>query len=225
MPLRRTAEFRLMKTHRKMNFGFNTNVRVGAATFHVQTEDRGLSHPFLDTVVYSAGRVVHKLSTSYKGLLDYDQGREASVEMMHHLLHRQHRSVIAQLEAGKLELKIPEDDSRAALPAIEVRLLNPRSWLSAGRATLELEAVERVSGKPLSAAEFEVSFEGTAGGVAPMSAQADERGRAVPHFLMPKLSGEGAALVVRASSGELRGELRFQLKSKRREPAAEPPAK
>lgn len=214
-----------MTTHRKMNFGFNTNVRVGAATYHVQTEDRGLSHPFLDTVVYSAGRVVHKLSTSYKGLLDYDQGREASVEMMHHLLHRQHRSVIAQLEAGTLELKIPEDDSQAALPAIEVRLLNPRGWLSAGQATLELEAVERASGKPLAGAEVEVSFEGGKDAEPPLSVQADEHGRAKLQFPMPKLGGDGAALIVRARSGELRGELRFQLKSKRRHPAAEPPAK
>ena len=49
-----------------MNFGFNSNVNVGSTTYHVQTEDRGPSHPFLDTVVYLAGQVVYKRSTSYK---------------------------------------------------------------------------------------------------------------------------------------------------------------
>ena len=49
-----------------MNFGFNSNVRIGDAMYHVQTEDRGPSHPFLDTVVYMAGRVIYKRSTSYQ---------------------------------------------------------------------------------------------------------------------------------------------------------------
>ena len=53
-----------------MNFGFNSNVRVGETLYHVQTEDRGPSHPFLDTVVYEAGRVVYKLSTSYQDFLN-----------------------------------------------------------------------------------------------------------------------------------------------------------
>ena len=48
-----------------MNFGFNSNVRSGDTLYHVQTEDRGPSHPYLDTVVYEAGRVVYKRSTSY----------------------------------------------------------------------------------------------------------------------------------------------------------------
>ncbi len=48
-----------------MNFGFNSNVRAGESLYHVQTEDRGPSHPFLDTVVYEAGRVIYKRSTSY----------------------------------------------------------------------------------------------------------------------------------------------------------------
>ncbi len=43
------------KGWRSMNFGFNSNVRVGDVMYHVQTEDRGPSHPFLDTVVYHGG--------------------------------------------------------------------------------------------------------------------------------------------------------------------------
>ena len=54
------------KAVHRMNFGFNSNVRVGDALYHVQTEDRGPSHPYLDTVVYEAGRVVYKRSTSYE---------------------------------------------------------------------------------------------------------------------------------------------------------------
>ncbi len=36
-----------------MGLGFNSNVELGATVYHVQTEDRGLHHPFVDTVVLS----------------------------------------------------------------------------------------------------------------------------------------------------------------------------
>ncbi len=52
-----------------MNFGFNSNVRSRDKLYHVQTEDRGPSHPFLDTVVYEAGRVIYKRKISYEDFL------------------------------------------------------------------------------------------------------------------------------------------------------------
>jgi hypothetical protein len=81
-----------------MNFGFNSNVRVGSDTFHVQTEDRGPSHPFLDTVVYLSGRVVYKRSASYE---QFASGMEAGAlaKKLHERLAQQHHEVFAELEA------------------------------------------------------------------------------------------------------------------------------
>src|SRR6202051_3626321 len=87
-----------------MNFGFNSNVRVEGVTYHVQTEDRGPSHPFLDTVVYQAGRVVHKRSTSYQDLAGSIADEGTLPRQLHERLAQQHRDVIAQLEAGALIL-------------------------------------------------------------------------------------------------------------------------
>src|ERR1700681_1952523 len=82
-----------------MNFGFNSNVRVGDVAYHVQTEDRGPSHPFLDTVVYMAGRVVYKRSASYE---QFASGTDAGslAQKLHERLAQQQREVIAELEAG-----------------------------------------------------------------------------------------------------------------------------
>src|ERR1700684_873033 len=88
-----------------MNFGFNSNVRVGDALYHVQTEDRGPSHPFLDTVVYQTGRVVYKRSTSYEDFLAAASQDQEVAEQLHERLSQQHREVIAQLEAGTLSLR------------------------------------------------------------------------------------------------------------------------
>src|SRR5260370_9399443 len=117
-----------------MNFGFNSNVRVGNAVYHVQTEDRGPAHPFLDTVVYVSGRVVHKRSTSYQDLTGGTAKGEALANQLHERLSQQHREVMAQLEAGTLQLNEPgKSPMKAAAAAsnadLEIRLLNPKSCL------------------------------------------------------------------------------------------------
>src|SRR6266481_10225457 len=100
-----------------MNFGFNSNVRVGDAMFHVQTEDRGPSHPFLDTVVYMAGRVVYKRSSSYQDLTGVTAKGEALAKQLHERLSQQHHEVMAQLEAGTLQLHGPEGPPAKVAPA------------------------------------------------------------------------------------------------------------
>ncbi len=116
-----------------MNFGFNSNVCFGDAIYHVQTEDRGPSHPFLDTVVYMAGRVVYKRSASYE---KFASGMEAEslAQKLHERLAQQHREVIAELEAGTLPILGSEKTPQAAENAdahagLDLRLLNPKSWL------------------------------------------------------------------------------------------------
>src|SRR5260370_25028242 len=112
-----------------MNFGFNSNVRVGNALYHVQTEDRGPAHPFLDTVVYVAGRVVHKRSTSYQDLTARTAKGEALANQLHERLSQQHREVVAQLAAGTLQLNEPavapvKTAAVASSETLGVRLLN-----------------------------------------------------------------------------------------------------
>ena len=59
-----------------MLFGHNSNVTVGANTFHVQTEDRGTVSAMIDTTVYSRGRVLHRRTKSYSDLLPLNADKE-----------------------------------------------------------------------------------------------------------------------------------------------------
>jgi hypothetical protein len=213
-----------------MNFGFNSNVRVGNAVYHVQTEDRGPSHPFLDTVVYVAGRVVHKRSSSYEDLTSGKAKGEALEEQLHERLSQQHREVMAQLEAGTLQFSVPGvAPSKVAAAAsneeLEVHLCNPKSWLASGNATLEVELRQKGSAKAIGGADVEAFLEAGKERSAPFRTRADAKGRATLSFPLPLTVADGTALVIRATDGEFYAELRFRLKARRDEKTPAPSAK
>jgi len=205
-----------------MNFGFNSNVRVGKAVYHVQTEDRGPSHPFLDTVVYVAGRVVHKRSSSYKDLTGGPAKGEALAKKLHERLSQQHQEVMAQLEAGTLQLHGPGGPAAKVAPAaskkeLEIHLLNPKSWLASGNATLEVELRKKGSDQAIRGAETVAFLEGEQDRAPSSHARTDAKGRATLKFPLPANIAEGTALVIRATTRALHGELRFLLKVRRNE--------
>jgi hypothetical protein len=209
-----------------MNFGFNSNVRVGDALYHVQTEDRGPAHPFLDTVVYLSGRVVYKRKTSYEKFLK-GAYPESLAQKLHERLARQHREVIAELEAGSLPFQSNEKEK--AKPAAEgggheslhSRLINPQSWLAAGNVTLEIELSEVNLKQRIGGADIQASVEHEKHRLPCGNGQTNAKGLATLKFPMPSNLAEGSSLVVRASDGSRRGELRFRLKVK---PSEEKPA-
>jgi hypothetical protein len=201
-----------------MNFGFNSNVRVEDVMYHVQTEDRGPSHPFLDTVVYMAGRVVYKRSAGYE---EFASGMEpeALAQRLHDRLAQQHREVIAELEAGTLPIQakqvahqVPENaDTHDGL---DLRLTNPQSWLAAGTVILEIELRIKNSSVPVANADVQALLEIEKQRIPCVEARTNAEGRALLKFPMLPNATDGASLVVRATDGTRYGELRFRLKAK-----------
>jgi hypothetical protein len=206
-----------------MNFGFNSNVRAGETTYHVQSEDRGSSHPYFDTVIYEAGRVIYKRSTSYEDFASAAKGADLS-KQLHERLARQHREVIAELEAGTLPLNLqPKAHVHASpIPAsdgLDVRLENPKTWFELGCATLEIELRQRSTGGEIGGADVEAFLERESNRTLCLRMRTDATGRATLKFPVPPTAGKGTALVIRATDGLLYGELRFLLKAKPRDPA------
>jgi hypothetical protein len=210
-----------------MNFGFNSNVRVGNDVYHVQTEDRGPAHPFLDTVVYAAGRVVHKRSASYRDLMGGALAGEALAKQLHDRLALQHREVISQLEAGTLALSTGAAAPRPAVTAqdgIEVHLLNPKAWLAAGQATLEIELRKKISAEAIGGADVEAFLETGKERSLPFRTRADAKGRATLSFKLPSAI-DGTALVIRGTDGEHYAELRFRMRARHEEKDPAPVSK
>jgi len=208
-----------------MNFGFNSNVSAAGKQYHVQTEDRGPSHPYLDTVVYDAGRVVYKRSTSYEDFAGAAKAADLA-KLLHERLAQQHKEVIAELEAGLLSLgSQPKAQPPVAAvtekDGLEIRLRNPRNWfeLATGRVTLEIELQNRKSKEQVGGADMEAFLERDRNRTPGARAQTDAAGHATLRFSMPVTASDGTTLVIRATDGTLYGELRFVLVAKPREPA------
>lgn len=212
-----------------MNFGFNSNVRVGDANYHVQTEDRGPAHPFLDTVVYVAGRVIYKRSTNYEKFAGGAYA-ESVAQKLHELLAQQHRAVIAELEAGTLPIEgIRKKPAAAANSAVSrslsLQLKNPKTWFAAGNVILEIELSDAKSKASVGDADVQACVEHEKNRIPCAEARTDDQGRATLKFPMPANLADGTSLVVRATEGSRSGELRFRLKPKSRENAPAPVTK
>jgi hypothetical protein len=193
-----------------MKFGFNSKVQVGSDAYDVQTEDRGASHPFIDTMVLTHGRVVYRHSTSYEDLAASGALDQAILRAR---VEKQHREILEALHAGALSL---EKVSPGKQEGIAVKLLNAASWLESGHVSLDIEVSSKGGGQPVTGAKVEAFIESGAGAPESYFGQTDASGRTILQFPFPTLNEQSlAALVIRAQAAESLGELRYQLKPKR----------
>ncbi len=98
--------------------GHNTDVKYKNVVLHVQTEDKGLANPLIESLVYYGGQVVVANRGSYAELLSKGQGDEEIVTFMDH----QHRMMIKAIQSGKFDDKIHQFiPNRPKTEPVEVR--------------------------------------------------------------------------------------------------------
>ena len=82
--------------------GYNTDVRHGEVVFHVQTEDKGISNPYIESLVYVGGQVLASKRASYAEMIAEGKEEKDILAFMDH----QHRTMIAAIRHGKLDGKL-----------------------------------------------------------------------------------------------------------------------
>lgn len=85
--------------------GYNTDVRHGNRVFHVQTEDKGLSNPKIETLIYVGGEILDSYRSSYEDLTGAPPVAEATIQTR---MDEQHRAVIRDIKNGKYDLTPPD---------------------------------------------------------------------------------------------------------------------
>jgi hypothetical protein len=213
-----------------MSSGFNTDVKVGDRVLHVQTEDRGPAHPSIDTVVYQNGRIFHRKSSSYE---HFAASSDFNPEDLHFRVSEQHRTVIEAIRAGELDAELAAAEAAAiakaptaAAPArpvaIQVQLLNPDSWLSAGHVSLQVEVARRADRRPVAGAQVEALIDGSLS-ASPHTGVCDAKGHVKIKFPMPQLGRNDLTLVIVAKSDAAKDEIRFAMRTRtRRRPVPTP---
>jgi len=199
-----------------MSSGFNTDVRLGEQVFHIQTEDYGPGRSMIDTAVYQNGRVLYRRLSDYG---DFALSSAFSESSLREKVERQHRAVIEDLRSGRLEADISaalKEANRAG--AIQVELLNPRSWLSSRNVSLDIQIIRRSDRQPLAGAQVEASIEGSVDR-ARHTGTSDDEGRVRIEFPLPPL-GADPALVIRARSDSGEEEIRFAMRPRPKTPPA-----
>jgi len=131
--------------------GFNTDVRHGNRIFHVQTEDKGMANPKIETLIYVGGEILDNYRSSYEDLLAGPTAGEASIQGR---MDEQHRSVIRDIKNGKYDLTPPD--------VLEQRAFNDRPLDQAILEYLQLEGdvdtLELVLDQPMKPA-FGIPFQ------------------------------------------------------------------
>src|SRR5215510_940331 len=81
--------------------GFNTDVQHGGRVFHVQTEDKGLHNPVIETLIYMGGEILAARRSSYADLLNKDIDEKDIAER----IEAQHNRMILDVREGKYDAK------------------------------------------------------------------------------------------------------------------------
>jgi hypothetical protein len=108
--------------------GYNTDVKHRDRVFHIQTEDRGELHPYIESFVYFGGEILGGKRTRYADALR-DGGDERALR---EIMEQQHRTVIASVRGGTFDgpdgsVRVPEEMALTglrpaeALPVAELR--------------------------------------------------------------------------------------------------------
>jgi hypothetical protein len=202
-----------------MSSGFNTDVRVGDHVFHVQTEDRGPNHPVIDTMVYQNGRVFHRRTSDYR---EFKDSPEFSDDQLRHRVEEQHRVVVEDLRGGTLAGEMAAALEKASVASgIQLQLLNPGSWLTAGNVSLDVEILRRADRQPQAGVQVNAAIEGALRD-GHHTGMTDDQGRVRILFPLPPLGKGDLALVIHAQTAAGKDEIRFTMRSRAKTSAAPP---
>jgi hypothetical protein len=93
--------------------GFNTDIRHNDKVYHIQTEDKGLANPYIESLVYVGGEILASKKTSYVEELKTG----VDEKWIGGLMEQQHRTMIAAIKRGRLDQPAEATQAGAQIPS------------------------------------------------------------------------------------------------------------
>lgn len=85
--------------------GFNTDIKHNSRVYHIQTEDKGLQNPCIESLVYVGGEILASKKTSYADRM----AEGIDDDFIARLMEQQHKTIIAAVKRGRFDGQVPDD--------------------------------------------------------------------------------------------------------------------
>jgi len=211
-----------------MVIGFNTDVRHQGRVYHVQTEDKGLDNPVIETLIYLGGEILAARRSSYADLVS----RSAAEKEIAERIESQHNRMILDIKEGKYEEKQPRpfgegiisnksfDEvvvewlaSQASGDRISLQMVGSDGFVEGETARLELLVSRSVGGAAIVGAGVKLKFISTVGRPRTLlEGKTDADGLVSFACPLPVLDEGTAALIVQATHGAETAEIKQIIK-------------
>jgi hypothetical protein len=101
--------------------GFNTDIEHRGEVFHVQTEDKGVDNPIIESLIYKGGEILGSRKLPYSEILSNGYDEKAIVKLM----EEQHRNMIQEIRRGRFDkTDLLTDDTLLSDESLDQVILN-----------------------------------------------------------------------------------------------------
>ena len=213
--------------------GFNTDVEYEGRTYHVQTEDRGVSNPVVESLVYSGGEIVTMRKISYEELA---KAPDFSEDLVLTRMKAQHQELIQEIRSGRYDPEGPKpfgyniisnrslDEvvldhlaASAGLERVRLEVENSHPLVEGTSAKIQLRVMNEGSDDPVAGAKVLVKL--ISAGARPkdlFKAATGKDGRVLVEFDIPEAPEGPLAVLCQAHASGNNAEIK-QLVKKRHE--------
>ncbi len=207
--------------------GFNTDIEFDGKVFHIQTEDRGLNHPVIESLVYVGGEILSSRDTCYADLLESGDYTENDIQQR---MKAQHTELIREIQTGALfegelipfgwnlvsnqsfdQVVLNFLKEQIALESLCLDWIGPTKLRAGDRPTIKLALREKSSERPVVGGTVVVKLVGGKQTTELFSGCTDELGLCEASCEIPARLGAKALIVCEAEAAGISAEVRHSV--------------
>ena len=215
--------------------GFNTDVQYEGRVFHVQTEDKGLDNPVVESLVYTGGEIITSRKTAYTDLARSSEYSESEVARR---MESQHQAIIREILSGRFDPDGPKPfgyniitnraldevvldflSREVGLEQIRLEMTEQQTFVEGTNPEISLRVIAEASDRPVAGAKVTVKLISTREKPRELfSGTTAHDGRIEAKFEIPAMPGANAAILLQAEASGNNAEIK-QLVMKAQEPS------
>jgi hypothetical protein len=205
--------------------GFNTDVDFEGRIFHVQTEDKGVDNPVVESLVYTGGEIITSRKMSYADLLHSPDYSDAELARR---MDAQHQTIIREIMSGRFDPDGPRPfgynivtnrsldevvleflSAEIGLEQIRLEMAEQLTFVEGSEPTLNLRVIAESSDRPVAGAKVTVKLISTKDKPKEIfSGTTKQDGRVEATFQIPATAGANTAILFQAEAAGNNAEIK-----------------